>query len=192
MLQELDWSNILTGIGTGVIASLIFSLLFYRVRPTFTISSKIAKTPGRTDDETPDYVVKIINRSIFYKIHDLTCQFKVLEYTRSANALDSESTDDKIILKNKGTEWTVDRLNIRHSLQLFWPSRKLKSRSDYAIQFGTISELSGLIEDKKTVRLEVRACHPLSGRVRVRVKEYDHKNDIIEGQFCSGNTFKIV
>lgn len=188
-LANLDMNVIITGVLSSLVASCLFVLLLFRIRPNLKISGEIAKDTSVRPGET-FFIIKVINRSLFYKIYDLKCSIKVYEKSPSHNAEDLTRSDLDVKFTS-GDFWVLERFNIRHVSQWFNKSKKLKTRTDYAVQFGTKDDIERLINNKKIIRVEAFAKHPLSGFSKVVVEDYKHRSQIIEGSFCSGNCFTI-
>lgn len=186
---NLDSSAIITGVLASSIASFLFILILFRVRPQFSISPHLAKDTDPNTNETV-FVFKVKNNSPFFKIYDLKCSIGVFEIIPSHNSEDTKRTDDKVDLINDN-KWVLARFNIRHISQWLNREKKLTTRSDYAAQFGTKFDLKTVIENRKMIRVEAIAKHPLSGFSKVKFEEYKHISQIVNGSFCSGNSFKI-
>lgn len=185
----IDWSSVLVGVGSSLIASLLFLLVLFQVRPRIIIGPSIAKLVRKSNGQTA-FVFKVINRSPFFKAYDLRGEVIIYKKTPSRNGQDLMKTSEKVDIIN-GAHWSVSRFNVRHLTQILNKNKKIKGRSDYAIQIGTEYDLENVIEEERVVRFVVHAKHPLSGFTRVRFKDFDHIEDIQNGYFTSGFCFDI-
>ena len=186
---NLDSNAILIGVLSSFTASLLFIIILFRVRPNISVSPYIAKDKDPNTNEVV-FVFKVKNNSPFFKIYDLKCSVGIFETIPSHNGEDTKRTDDRVMLINDNY-WVLANFNIRHISQWFNREKKLKSRTDYAAQFGTKFDLEKVIADRKVVRVEVFGKHPLSGFSKVKFEEYKHSSEIKVGSFYSGNSFVI-
>lgn len=190
--STLDSTAVLTGILSSLVASILWIVILFRVRPNLKVSPEMAID---IDPFTKDivYVFKVVNQSPFFKIYELKCSISILQIIPSHNGEDTKKTEDRVELINDNY-WVLERFNPRHISQWFKKDKKLKTRTNYAAQFGTKYDLKSVINDpknRKIIRVEVFAKHPLSGFSKVKFEEYKHGSELVGGSFCSGNCFKI-
>ena len=175
--------NNLGSIIAGISSSALFLFALSRLKPKIEICDKISL---EIREGEPHFGFKIINKSWFFKVYDL----KVRLY--SLKVIPSETNEDfhcdELTLRKDNT-WVLNRFNIRHILQDFiFGTKRLKKRTDYAVQFFTKENLNNLVDTDKRIRFEVLAKHSLSGFSVVKTYTFRHKNDLVKGSFLSGNT----
>ena len=170
-----------------IFASLVFLYILSRLKPNIKICDKIAIEPQK--DGSINYGFKVINKSPFFKVYDMKAKLFSLELEPSENNIDYKL--EQIELR-KSNIWFMNKFNPRHYFQdQIFGEKKLKKRTDYATQFFTETDVKKMVFSKKIIRFELLARHSLSGFTVVKHKEFNHKNDFIDGSFFSGNTSKI-
>ncbi|MEP4531864.1 MAG: hypothetical protein ABJ004_02180 [Cyclobacteriaceae bacterium] len=176
-------------ITASLVASALFTLILFSLRPRISISSNIAKYYNNKDNQIY-YLIKIKNRSVFFRVYEVKAKlYKVSSLSTNNTSLNT--IEDEIELK-RSEFWMVSSFYFWHFLQWFKPDKRLNQRTDYCCVFGTKTDLEQLLKDNKHVMVEVYARHPLSGFARVSKMVFQHDTNIKEGHFLSGNTFRIM
>jgi len=170
----------------GIITSVVFLIALSRLKPNLKICEKISE---EIRDGVPHFGIKVINKSWFFKVYDLRVRLISLRVIPSENNEDFHM--DELSLRKDYT-WFLNRFNPRHCFQdLMFKRKRLKKRTDYAVQFFTKEDLNDLVSTNKRIRFEVLAKHSLSGFSVVKTYTFRHKNDLAKGSFLSGNTALI-
>lgn len=191
-MEFITWKDIVEGIVTGVVSSVIFLYLLWNLKPNFSIGDKISCEKANLNGEIVDlYFFKIINRSLFFKVYDVKVLAKVCTPVKNINGSNS---DHSIINIPYNTYQSVSRFNYRHYFQDFiWGESTLEGQSNYALRFFTTHNLRKILENEnKSINFEVIARHSLTGFTRVQEMKFHHKTKIENGSFLTGNSFKIV
>lgn len=171
---------------TGIVTSLVFLLALSRLKPNLKICDKISE---EIMDGVPHFGIKVINKSWFFKVYDLKVRLQSVRVVPSENNEDYHMDD--IVLRKDNT-WFLNRFNLRHYLQdIIFNRKRLKTRTDYCVQFFTKEDLNVLVDSNKRIKFEVLAKHSLSGFSVVKNYTFRHKNDLVKGSFLSGNTALI-
>jgi len=172
---------ILASIISGFVSSGIFLFTLSLFKPSIGICKSIAY-----DTKNKKYLLKIINKSLFYKIYDVTVRLHSIEIVQTLNG---ENFKVEPIRFKLNTIKSVSRLNYKHLWQdLFHGENRLKGRTDYAAVFSTETDLKNLLIQKKSIRFEVYARHTLTGFAKIFTYDYKHSGNIIDGTFLSGNS----
>lgn len=191
ILNRFIESNLFNNIITGLFSSGLFLLILALLKPRVVICDKIAHSYDESQPlETQNsYLFKIINKSLFFRIYDIQVRVWNTEIIPSKNA---ENFHFKTIPLVKDFQWVINRLYVGHLFQnLILGEKRLEKRTDYAAQFLTYTDIHHLINKKNFITIEVIAKHSLTGFTRVIKKTYKHKNDIVKGEFFSGNSCKV-
>lgn len=187
------WHTSQTGsdIITGLYCSGIFLFLLSLLKPKIRLCDKISIIYDKnTQRKNNIYYIKLVNKSIFFKIYDIQVRAWSTKIIPSANGDNTEYAAIKI---NKDYQWVMNRLLLKHLWQnFFWGERRLSDRTDYAAQFSSNDKLKELILSGDSITVEVIAKHSLTGFTRVTSKTYKHVNDIKKGHYLSGNSCRIV
>ncbi|WP_432712592.1 hypothetical protein [Pedobacter sp.] len=195
----IHWYNsykIISDVVTGLISSGIFLIILSLLKPNIEISDKISfiytrPGTGRNAPNPPKYryYFKIVNNSILFRIYDIQVRAWSTETRPSQNSDDTYFKEIELV---KNYQWVVNRLMPLHLFQkVFNGERRLKYRTDYAAQFNTCDNLKQMIDNGRSITIEIIAKHSLTGFTRVKYQTYKHSGDIIKGSFLSGNTCKI-
>src|SRR5690606_37893388 len=182
--------DITATIFTGIISSLFFLFILSRLKPRIKICDKIA-LHVKKNHSTPKYTYyfKVINSSLFFRVYDLNVRVRSSTVRSSPNG--DNIVFDEIELKVSKV-WLVNRLKFSHLFQdIFLGTKRLKGRTDYAVQFVTNNNLTAAIRGNKCITLQLIAKHSLTGFTRVISMDFKHEEEIVKGNFLSGNTFKI-
>lgn len=190
-MTDAALNNIIQGIVSGVIASAIFLLILFRLKPRIVISDKIAsKYITIQGKETHVYVFKVINKSLLFKVYDIKVNAFVCKNVPNINGT---NVNLKNIELKGGDQWILNKLNSKHLLQNFLQGENtLQSRCDYACQFFSSENIATLLTNNSYISIQVLAKHSLTGFSRVRVRSYHHHSKIEKGTFLSGNSCKII
>ncbi|WP_347373681.1 hypothetical protein [Aequorivita sp. Q41] len=175
----------------GVASSALFLFALSRLKPKIKICEKISIEERENEDDEMEthFGFKVVNKSWFFKVYDIKVRLYSIELVPSENNEDFHCEE---ITLRKNETWILNRFNIRHCFQdLIFNERRLKKRTDYAVQFFSKEKLNDLVGSNKRLRFEVLAKHSLSGFSVVKIYTFRHKNDLINGSFLSGNTSKI-
>lgn len=170
----------------GFITSIMFLVALSRLKPNIKICDKISL---EIREDIPHFGFKVINKSWFFKVYDLRVRLYALRLIPSENNEDYHM--DELELRKDNT-WFLNRFNIRHCFQdLIFNRKRLRKRTDYAVQFFSTEKIKDLVDTNKRIRFEVLAKHSLSGFSVVKTYTFRHKNDLVNGSFLSGNTSLI-
>lgn len=191
MLDQInEWwehSKTVSDIITGLYSSGIFLIALSLLKPRIKICDKISVV---YPSNKPLYYIKIVNKSIFFKVYDIQVRAWSTKTIPSSNGDNVEYSAIKI---NKEYQWVIDRLLFKHIFQdFFLGDKRLTGRTDYAAQFSTNDNLKHLINNNVSITVEVIAKHSLTGFTRVRTKTFKHSSDIKKGEYRSGNSCTIV
>ncbi len=189
IMDSIDWSSVVTGVLSSLIASLLFILVLFRVRPNIKIAPEIAKSD---DEGNTVYVFKILNASPFFKIYDVNFELRIYKTENSPNGEDRKRVFlEEAILINSYIPM-LHKFNLKHISQWFNRAKKLSSRTDYAAQAGTKFNIPSVLESGHSVTILIIAKHALSGFTKVKPETFKHVSQVVDGTFCSGNSFRIV
>jgi len=164
----------------GAISSLIASLVFFRllrlIIPKIQISPNITKS--YTEAGKRIYSIKIINQG-----------------KRTAVNIEAELHLIYMSSLSNGPVLTTKELTLKRS-RIFTLNQynKKKKKDDYSFKFLTYDDVEEMIKDKTReyqIRISIMVHDELSGLGKVFTKIYD-LNEILEGRFQSGYSFKIV
>lgn len=180
----LQQSPIVSSILTGIISSGVFLVVLSRLKPSLRISTSIC-----FDKENNKYLFKIINKSPFFKVFDISVKLYSIEIVPTYNGENYKMEPVKLTLDHIKA---IQRLNCSHYFQdYFCKDKRLETRTDYAAIFSTSVDLMPLLQQKSFIRFQVYAKHTLTGFGRIFNYDYKHSGNIVDGSFLSGNTFKI-
>ena len=175
---------VLVSVFSGTVSSAIFLFVLSRLKPTVRISNRIA-----FDSKKNRSLIKIINKSPFYKIFDVSVSLYSIELEQTLNGENYKIDPIKMKLEYMKS---VQRFNWRHYFQdVVCKENRLQSRTDYAVIFVTDGDLRSVIADHTYLRFEVYAKHTLTGFAKIFYTDYKHSGNVIDGTFLSGNTFVI-
>lgn len=189
--ELLTMPNMLFGLLTGVVSSFIFLLILSLLKPRIGVSNEVAQNINNINDENGSslFIFKIINKSPFFKVYDITLKVYSKKIVPSPNGEDEETSEIELRM---GYQRILHRFNVRHYFQDSINGKKrLKTRTNYAAQFSTFTDINEILLQGKFIEIEVYAKHALTGFSKIFTTEYKHPNNIVKGSFCSGNSFKI-
>ena len=169
------WFSLFLGIFSSFVASIVWFVLFSRLKPEIEISPKIARCIDSKDNVK--YKIKIINKTKY----DVNIEAK-LYVVRTENGIDGE------ICIRKRISLIVDKLFL---LRKF---KKNDEKDRYAFRFILKKDINKVWVDDTNQRLRfcIYAKHSLSGFGKSFVQEYRKKDlDIKDGDYVIGNTFDI-
>jgi hypothetical protein len=190
-LTTLLSNVIFQGVISGIIASAIFLSVLFSLKPWILISDLIAEHVVEIrGDVYTTWSFKVINKSIFFKLFDVTVNVYVC--TEVVNVNGTNIHRQPIHLLGSGTR-TMKRLNFMHIGQnIFRGNSFLKSSTEYAAIFSTKNDLSCEINNHNSyIECQVLAKHSLTGFSKLKTREYKHQSKVKKGEFLSGNTCKI-
>ncbi|MDX3913755.1 MAG: hypothetical protein QHC79_09465 [Pseudosphingobacterium sp.] len=182
----IDFQTLYVSIITGVISSAVFLFILSRLKPKVIISNEVAERVG---SGSSTFIFKILNKSCFFKVYDVSIRVYSTKIIPSINGDDIERIEISV---RKDYQRVIDRFNPRH----YWQNsilgkKRLRSHTNYAAQFSTTVNLNDIIAQGRTVEMEVYAKHSLTGFSKIFSVEYKHANNIVKGSFRSGNSFII-
>lgn len=162
-------SNLLIGISGSLVASLVFTYYFTKVKPKIFISNEISYCNNT-------FKIKIINRG-HYSATNIRAELCYVNYFSVPNGVEQNS---KKILLTKMELFALDGLN----------------NSDYASYTYRFVTTENLLEglkhfDRSHIRFKLIATHSMSNISKVYVRNYA-LNDIKTGDFEFGNSIRIV
>src|SRR5690606_22749720 len=173
---------ILLSVISGIVSSAIFLFVLSRLKPSIRICNRIAYDP-----KTGKYLLKIINRSLFFKIYDINVNLSSICIVQTLNGENVKIQPIKLTLSSIRA---MQRFNWKHLFQNeIHKENRLRSRTDYAAIFSSKEDLRAIIENQNFIRFEVYAKHTLTGFARIFTYDYKHSGNIIDGTYLSGNTF---
>jgi hypothetical protein len=181
------WQPVAIGVASGIVSSIIASLIFLFVigflfRPNIAISSYISSVSG--EDGKPAYQIKIINRSRFFGVHDLSINmFRVYSVDGRGNC--------------KGINVTCDPVKLRTETLPNLPRKDNGPKALYALRI-TIEDTS--FDPKAHTSqfgnyflIEVSGRHSLSGIKRYFTNELHNSLDFLKaGEFGHGKDLNVV
>lgn len=164
-------STILTGVISGIIASMCFSLFLMLIKPKVKISDQICAEEENANDVV--YRIKIVNLTLAM----LTNLRYTLHYCKMHGDGISTLTE---IEPRKTPIISIDRFNFK------------KDHTDYAVRISyDIDSTKYPLDDKCKLEFTFIADHALSSTTKCIKKEY-HKDDIVRGVFESDKSIKII
>ena len=171
--MTIDWTTIFLGVGTSLIASLIFTYLFTRLKPKINISNVIAI---RNNNGITSYKIKVINESKFPVIN-VKAEMAYISYFQVPGGQERYSYS---IVLNKSEIFSLDKLD------------KTSTHATYSYMFVTTEDIqNGLIQsNRQYIRFKLSAVHSLTNVGQVFEKHFDTKSFIV-GAFNFGNNLNI-
>lgn len=163
-------NSILLGITASLIASIIFTWFFTRLKPKIKASEFIAYKDG-------SYRIKIINKSRFSAIN-IKAELSYINFFDVPGGREINSHRIPLI---KSELFEIESLNRKPEF------------ATYSYRFVTKENIrSGLTEkNRQFVRLKISSIHSLSNIGAVLIKEYSSTR-IKDGDFKFGNSFDII
>jgi len=161
----------------------------YNLRPRLRITPRICFN-NHPETGKLRYCFKVINYSLF-PVYDLSLRAFVLSRFDSPNGTNYKKTEINIKYNNVTV---LERFNMRHILQKWYaPEKKLTSQTDYAVIFVSYENLKEILgKAENELLIELISKHSVSGFNEVkRIKYFSSEYDLLEGDFFSGNSFKI-
>src|SRR5690554_522364 len=181
-MKELFFTH-LGSIIAGITSSALFLFALSRLKPKINISEKISIEERENEQKKMEthFGFKVINKSWFFKVYDIKVRLYSIELIPSENNEDFHCEEIEL---RKNETWVLNRFYIGHCCQDFiFGERRLRKRTDYAVQFFSKKNLNNLVGTNKRLRFEVLAKHSLSGFSVVKIYTFRHKNDLIKGSF---------
>lgn len=165
--------TLIIGIVSGVIASLLFLLALFFLKPSIQISDKIC-----TNNEYGKsyYFIKTINKT-WWTVYDIKVELSLLQ---------PSPTKGGIIYK-------VDKIELRREPPFQIPPYSKKDKDAfYAVLFSTESDLDELWTEKThCLKVVISARHNFSGFSNIFTKEYFSKEHAIhKGKFEFGKSLQ--
>lgn len=191
-MTQLLSNVIVQGVISGIIASTIFLTVLFSLKPWVVIGDNIAQHVIDIRGEVSTiFSFKVINKSIFFKLFDVTVNAYVCNEVVNVNGTNIHR--QPIQLLGSGTR-TMSKLNCGHLCQtLIRGESFLKSKTDYAAIFSTKKDLSIEINNNNTyIECQVLVRHSLTGFSKMKTREYKHQSKVKIGEFLSGNTCKVT
>jgi hypothetical protein len=176
------WESVLTGVGSSIVASIVFLIFLARVRPRLEISSVIAKEPSKTDPTVTVYRIKIVNRSRRPSV-DLCVQVFTERRAKAPGG------GDVIVLRPLHPQIQSNML----------PGRPMRLRNDRDARYARRILLKEDIESRwsddtdDSVLVRVFARDSLSNFGRQFERRFEYKTSaLVEGRFEHGMSTKII
>lgn len=170
VLSCVIFDNLLVGIISGVVASLIFFIWIRGLKPKINISNKISKL------SCGKYKVKVVNLSKFEVINVKVCM-EIVEVLGDASGDINYCSQIKLV---SGDVFYLPKYN------------KKAASCRYARRFTTKCNLEEWFDNNgsKFIRFTIYAENEFSGIGKIFSKEYK-KEDIVKGEFCKGKSMDI-
>jgi hypothetical protein len=164
--------NLFIGVVSGVVASAIFLLLLFTLRPKLVFSNLIADPEGGAK-----FVFKILNKSKYAAL-DLEIQVSIVTPYATPGG---------------ETVWAHQDISLRKNTLFELPRfSKNDIEAKYALRFSTQQNLRSICNSaSEYVVVKVKARHGLSGFSRVFSKKYHPKTDIAVGQHEFGDALGV-
>jgi len=163
-------NSIIIGSTTGIITSLVFSLILLLLKPSIRISDNIAKFDGK-------YVLKMTNNSWFFDLLDVHVSLIYEEHFHVDNGINVRTTEVKLkrneFMYIPGRFWERDTAGFA---QLFMTEERLEER---------------IAENSNMYVLQVYARHSFSNFCKIKRKKYLTPDCIKDGKFKRGDNFGI-
>lgn len=177
ILKEFTFVKLLPFFIKGLIASFVFVLVLYNLRPRIKISAEIAK---KTDGSGTFYKIKVINKSFFFKLYDVNAE---LMRSSPIGVIGGQNLILNRLTLKRDRIWYLNRRFI---------NKKKDKHATFAVLFKCTDDIEGIWNDQSsTLHFKVIAKHGLSNFPKIKTKHYHCKNCIKEGQFGFGKDFKI-
>lgn len=174
--------NILLGIITSIIGTLIFIYLLFKYgKPKFEISPFICKEKlVNSKDQIEYFFIKIINKSK-YPAYEVKFFIQKKTYYRTP----PNASENCII-------YTLDiKNNFIPMIPAIQKHNKNFSENCYTIRIK--DDLDLILKDGiTTIKIDLYVKHGLTGLFSVFTKEYSHLSEIKTGRFQAGNEFKLI
>lgn len=168
-MNDILW-GLLSAVITGVVASIVYSLILLVIRPKVKISKEICMS--KNTDGTMVYKIKVVNKSF--------AMLTNLKYSLYYCVEHGDGNETITEIKSRKTSI----LNINRY-------RLAEDKTDYAVRISyLIDPREYPVNDNCSFRFSFIADHALSNTTRSLSKVY-RKEDIIEGNFQMGATTKI-
>ncbi|WP_421890358.1 hypothetical protein [Marinoscillum sp.] len=167
------------GLGTGLISSTMFLYCLTKLRPSLSISDKIAYDILKTNGtEQPCYRFKVINRTWRSKIYDIEAELVQIEYRLTDGGLNLFMTKIPLL---KNTVWSLNKISEKDT------------HAEFAFQFITLEEIKDIWHSDVNLELRIKAKHAFSGFTRTVTKRYYKVNNSVKtGSFKFGNNMEIL
>jgi hypothetical protein len=170
---------IITGVISSLLASLIFLLFLFCLKPKLKISSKIARYI--TPEGKKVFLIKVINCS-FFKLIDVNVELFI------QNPINTHGGKNlrlhKLVLK-RDKIWYIEKRNTLFSKSEY---------ATYAIIFNCLDDIDKEWQaDGSTLHFKVICKHGLSGFQKVNTRHYyDKSTEIKDGKFIHGRSMEII
>ena len=161
-------TTLLSGVVSGLIASIVFFFLFYIIKPKIIISDKICRDASNCISR-----IKVVNMSRYALVN---VKYTLYLYRRSADGI----ADVSFIKPNKK--------------ELEFIKAYSKTESDYAVRLSyrlDEVEFNSRPNEESYLLFSIYACHSLTGSSIFLEKKYDIE-DIQCGQFETGKSTIIL
>lgn len=171
----MDYDSVLTGVLSSLVASLIFLMLLFALRPRISISECIART---NHDGRKVYVVKIVNRT-WWRLYDIHAEFAHLKFE---NVTGGQNVYSKPLTMLKSHIWSMNSLF------------KLRPdpNAEFAILFVCLDDVDALWTDGSLFEFRVMAKHSFSGFSKIHKRRYyKAATSVRSGSFKFGNSLEI-
>ncbi|AMR33605.1 hypothetical protein A0256_20325 [Mucilaginibacter sp. PAMC 26640] len=190
MIYTKFLTDSISAIVVGIMSSAIFLIIISRFKPKIRIGDSISCSKENTGSGNQNlFSFKVVNKSLLYYAYDIKIKLYICEQTPSLNGDDVSYIEVPL---RKSEQWVLPQICWKHLWQdFFLPDKRLSSRTNYAAQFSTYHDIKTCLNQRKFITFEIIAKHSLTGFSIVKSKSYKHTGNIEQGNFLSGNTFKI-
>lgn len=165
--------SIVSGLISGVVASLLFYLYMRKMRPKIFICDDIALS---NNEEGPFYGFKLYNESKKYDVLDLRFELFIITPFNS----------------HGGRNYKIDKLKLKreHIMSLSKCSKENEKEGSFALVMTTREDLETLWnKDSQILEFHVHARHSFSGATHSFSKKfYTKSTSIKQGMFTFGKT----
>ncbi|HTD94263.1 MAG TPA: hypothetical protein VK644_10640 [Chitinophagaceae bacterium] len=181
-LLAWNWSIFWYDISIEIFGSLVFLFgILIVFRPWVSISPFLCKNQSEFQNEGTMYFLKIVNKSLF-TAYDIEVELAVLQRRPTPP---SGMTNVRMV-----------PLNLVYNSHSYLPGyrpRWIRKDAAHCLRFRTKENLDSIIlDDFKSVRVQVTLKHGLTGLVKVFTNEYSDIQEIREGRFSYGTKFGVI
>ncbi len=171
----MDYYSVIVGVLSSLVASLLFLMFLFTLRPNIAIGDCIAKTH---EDGKPVYLIKVINKT-WGRIYDVHAQVVHIKFE---NVNGGQNVYSKPLTLLKSHIWSVNRIK-----------NKLNDpNAEFAILFVCTDDLESIWINETMIEFRVMAKHSFSGFSKIHKRRfYKKKSTVKEGSFKFGNSFDI-
>lgn len=173
---SIEAHPILVNIGCSLTASFIFLFIVLLLfKPKIKISHFVCKNTANFEQGKTQYMIKIVNHSLF-PAYDVKVELhKLQRYAVSKDKMNTRELPLTLIL-----DGTTD-------IECYRPEWMRKA--DHCIRFRTADNLDEiLLDDFNSIEVKITLKHGLTGLVKVFTEEYTTRANVKYGTFTYGTT----